>query len=283
MSILDAMKRGWWSGWAEFPELAAGGAGLLESLIPGDTEDDPLERLKDWGNEAARGLRLEGGEGKPEGLLEHITEGLAAAPGQVSALAPFLVGASAAIPSTAAGAAIATPALAFGAHGLVRHGDEGLPTAIGHGLRGAAEGAAFGQIGKLAGGIGGKLAPELRDTLAMQLKRKAAHAGGVGGLIGGVTAAHGGTLEESIASGTTMGLLGMITSGKYKEPIVTAENKLDILDPEIRKWDLERPLEPEGLFKPEVAESSVIEGLGSVEAASARAKPPGDPRRVPWE
>ena len=143
MSVLDALGRGWWSGWAEFPELVAGGAGLLESLIPGDTPDDPLERLKDWGNEAAQGLRSEGGDGTSEGLLEKITEGLGAAPGTLASMAPFMIGGSAAIPARAVGAAIARPALGFGAHSLVRHGDEGLPTAVGHGIRGAMEGAGW--------------------------------------------------------------------------------------------------------------------------------------------
>ncbi len=278
MSLLDAIRRGWWSGWAEFPELVAGGAGLVESIIPGDAPDDPLERLKDWGNQAARGLRLEGGGGTSEGLLEKITEGLGAAPGQLSALAPFMLGAGAAIPAGAAGAAIATPALAFGAHGLIRHGDEGLASAVGHGLRGAAEGAAFGGIGKIAGRIGSGLAPEARDLLMMQLKRKAAHAAGVGGLVGGMTGLHGGTLEESVAAGTTMGLLGMISSGKYKDPTLSMAEKVGKVAPEILEYDRTRPL-------PDLAERTVVGrqagGLGSAEAAGLRAKPPGSPLRVP--
>ena len=146
MSLFDSLKRGWWSGWAEFPELVAGGAGLLESLIPGDTPDDPLERLKDWGNEAAQGLRSEGGGGASKGLLEKIAEGVGAAPGTLASMSPFLAVGAGSIPAAAVGAAIARPALGFGLHSLVRHGDEGLPTAVGHGLKGAMEGAAFGQI-----------------------------------------------------------------------------------------------------------------------------------------
>ena len=92
MSLLDSLKRGWWSGWAEFPELVAGGAGLLESIIPGDRPDDPLERLQRWGEESAQGLRAEGGGGESVGLLEKITEGLGAAPGTLASMAPFMYG-----------------------------------------------------------------------------------------------------------------------------------------------------------------------------------------------
>jgi hypothetical protein len=257
MSLLDSLRRGWWEGWAEFPELLAGGAGLLESLIPGDTPDDPLERLKDWGNQAAKGLRLEGGEGRPEGLLEKIMQGVGAAPGTVASIAPFMLATGSLGGVAGVGAAIARPAIAFGAHGLVRHGDEGLPTAIGHGLRGAAEGAVFGGLGMWAGGkyipkaaekilakrreltsiagaealaekklLGEKLAETGIDSLSRNLKRRALHGVSTGGFVGGMTGLHGGDWEESVASGTTMGLLGFLASGKYREPSMVREERV---------------------------------------------------------
>ena len=258
MSLLDSLRRGWWSGWAEFPELLAGGAGLLESLIPGDTPDDPLERLKDWSNQAAKGLRLEGGEGTSEGLLEKIMEGVGAAPGTVASIAPFMLATGGLGGVAGAGAAIARPAIAFGAHGLIRHGDEGLPTAIGHGLRGAAEGAVFGGLGRWASGKyipkaaekilakrreltavggeqalaakrylgGGPLAETGIDSLSRQLKRRGLHGVSTGGFVGSMTGLHGGDLEESIAAGTTMGLLGFLASGKYREPSMAREEKI---------------------------------------------------------
>jgi len=289
VSILEALKRGWWSGWAEFPELLAGGAGLLESLIPGDTPDDPLERLKNWGNEAAQGLRLEGGEGRSQGLLEKIAEGVGAAPGMLSSLAPFFLTTPASMGATAAGA-IARPAIAFGAHGLVRHGDEGLPTAIGQGLRGAAEGALFGGVGlktagmlvpeaakgilpkikyleslgtpaaqRLASRLQRNLAETGIDTAGRQLGRKALHGLGAGGVVGGMTLAHGGDLEEAVAGGATMGLLGLLSSGKYRTPMATREEALGAVETDIRKEAARRqpaPLEPvrEGEWVPPVGE-----------------------------
>lgn len=271
MSLLDSLHRGWWSGWAEFPELLAGGAGLLESLIPGDRPDDPLERLQRWGEEAAKGARLEGGGGVSKGLLEKITEGLGAAPGTLASMAPFMWGGGVAAGGRMAaktlGGRILGPALGFGAHGLVRHGDEGLPTAIGYGLKGAAEGAVFGGLGAWAGGKfvspaarkllekrqallahGGKkqlveaakLIPKLEEaglnTLSSQLKRKALHGVSVGGFVGGMTGIHGGDLEESVAAGTTMGLLGLLSRGKYHEPGWKTERKLAELRPEAEKY-----------------------------------------------
>ncbi|KKN79007.1 hypothetical protein LCGC14_0344830 [marine sediment metagenome] len=271
MSLLDSLRRGWWSGWAEFPELVAGGAGLLESLIPGDRPDDPLERLKDWGNQAARGLRLEGGGGTSEGLLEKITEGLGAAPGTLASMAPFMWGGGAVAGGRMAaktlGGRILGPALGFGAHSAVRHGDEGLPSAIGHGLKGAAEGAVFGGLGAWAGGKfvspaaerllskrqamlahGGDmqlmkakvyqgLAEEAGlNTLSSQFKRKALHGASVGGFVGGMTGIHGGDLEESVAAGTTIGLLGLLSRGKYHEPGWKTERKLAEMRPEAEAY-----------------------------------------------
>jgi len=269
MSLLESLKRGWWSGWAEFPELVAGGAGLLESLIPGDSPDDPLERLKDWGNEAAQGLRLEGGGGTSTGLLEKIAEGIGAAPGTLASMAPFMYGGGAVMGGKAAatlGGRIAAPALGFGAHSLIRHGDEGLPTAIGHGLKGAAEGALFGGIGaktagmlvpkaaeslvskikyleslgtpgakRLAGRLGKQLGETGIESAGRQLGRKGLHGLGVGGAVGGMTLAHGGDLEDAVAGGTTMGLLGLLSSGKYRGKGSTREEALGAAEAEIRK------------------------------------------------
>ena len=75
MGLLDALGRGFWGSIAEPWELAAGGAGLLESLIPGDRPDDPLERFKEWTSERAEGVRHEAGVGESEGLMEKIAEG----------------------------------------------------------------------------------------------------------------------------------------------------------------------------------------------------------------
>lgn len=266
MSLLDSLRRGWWSGWAEFPELVAGGAGLLESLIPGDRPDDPLERLQEWGKESARGLRLEGGEEEPEGLLGKIAQGIGAAPGTLASMAPFFLTTPASMTATTAGA-IARPAIAFGTHSLVRHGAEGLPTAIGHGLRGAAEGALFGGVGLKTGkmlvpGSAKELLPKVQflrglkehpaaarlleryekqlaetgiDTLSRRLGRKAAHGLGAGGVVGGMTLAHGGDLEEAVAGGATMGLLGMLSSGRYREPSMTPEQRLGAAEYLIKK------------------------------------------------
>lgn len=248
MSLLDSLRRGWWAGWSEPFELISGGAGLLESLIPGDVPDDPLERLEAWGEEEAKRVRLKGGGGEPEGLLEKIMEGIGAAPGTVFSYAPFMLAAPASW-GAAAGGAIARPALAFGLHGLVRHGDEGLPTAIGQGLRGAAEGAVFGHIGKLAGA----LRPGI-NTARVQALRKAAHAGGTGTFIGGMTGLHGGTLEESVAAGTTMSLLGALASGKYKPKAKSFEQKLAEERPAVEKYFEEKPL-----LEPRYSEMSIEE------------------------
>ena len=276
MSLLESLKRGWWSGWAEFPELVAGGAGLLESIIPGDRPDDPLERLKDWGNEAAQGLRLEGGEGTSEGLLEKITEGLGAAPGTLASMAPFMYGGGIAAGARvgAAGAGILGPALGFGAHGLIRHGDEGLPTAIGHGLRGAAEGAVFGGIGGWAGKkyvptaaeellakrrylktvpgeaserLSARFGRQLEETginsLRRQIGRKAWHGAGTGAFVGGMTALHGGDVEESVSAGATMGLLGLLAGGKYHEPAMTKEIAVGEVAKDINEYVKNKPFE----------------------------------------
>jgi len=307
MSILDALKRGWWSGWAEFPELVAGGAGLLESLIPGDRPDDPLERLQEWGEESAKGLRLEGGEGRSEGLLEKISEGLGAAPGTLASMAPslFIGGApfQAGVKAGALGARIAAPAAGFGLHNLIRHGDEGLPTAIGHGLRGAAEGALFGGVGaktagmlvpkaaeaiipkikyleglgtpaaqRLASRLQGQLAETGIDTAGRVLGRKALHGLGTGGVVGGMTLAHGGDLEEATAGAATMGLLGLISSGKYRTPGATPEEMLGGAEAQIRRAAGRRKIEPleamkEGEWKPPVGEQP-----GFVDVAQAGAK-----------
>ncbi|MHC4363067.1 MAG: hypothetical protein ACYSTZ_09580, partial [Planctomycetota bacterium] len=270
MSLLDSLKRGWWSGWAEPYELLEGGAGLLESLIPGDRPDDPLERVQRWASEHVQGMQYEGGEGRSEGLLEKIAEGLGAAPGTLASMAPFMWAGGGAVGGARAaatlGGRIAGPALGFGVHSLVRHGDEGLPTAIGHGLKGAAEGAVFGGLGAWAGGKavppaakmlldkrqamlahGGErqlmkarvykdLAEEAGlNTLGRQLQRRGLHGASVGGFIGGMTAAHGGDLEESVAAGTTMGLLGLLSRGKYHEPKWGTERQLADIRPEALK------------------------------------------------
>ena len=82
MSIIDALTRGWYSGWAEFPELAAGGTGLLESLIPGEQES--LLSFEEQMNKAAEDVRAKGGPGKSTGIVEKILEGLGAAPGTLA-------------------------------------------------------------------------------------------------------------------------------------------------------------------------------------------------------
>ena len=146
MSLLDALSRGWWSGLAEGPELLAGGSGLLESLIPG--KQSSLLESEDYWNKYAESVRGKGAPGESTGLLEKIAEGLGAAPGTLATMAPFIGAAAVALPA----APILAPALGFGAHSLVRSGDEGLAVAAGQGLRGAAEGALFGGMGKWASG-----------------------------------------------------------------------------------------------------------------------------------
>ena len=318
MSILEALKRGWWSGWAEFPELLAGGAGLLESLIPGDTPDDPLERLKNWGNEAAQGLRLEGGEGRSQGLLEKIAEGVGAAPGTVASMAPFMWGGGAAIGGRAAartiGGKILGPAIGFGAHGLVRHGDEGLPRALGYGLRGAAEGAAFGGIGAAtskmfvpsaaekilearrglaayAAETPGKMAQKEAvqrflgkqleesgvNTLGRNLQRRALHGLGAGGVVGGMTAIHGGSTEDAVAGAATMGLLGMLSSGKYREPALTQEQAIAEVGKQIKERAGKREIVKEELAtKQAPTEPSLVDEY-------LRSKAPNDPRRTVYD
>ena len=134
MSILEALGRGWWSGIAEFPELFSGGAGLLESLIPGDLPDDPLERFQEGAEGIAQTLRSRGGGGTSTGLLEKIAEGVGAAPGTLASMAPSLaIGGAPFSAGAKAGLTafrIAKPAAGFGLHNLIRHGDEGLPTAV---------------------------------------------------------------------------------------------------------------------------------------------------------
>lgn len=262
MSLLDALTRGWYTGWSEAPELLAGGTGLLERLIPGRQES--LTSFEEEMNKKAEEVRAKGGTGKSEGILEKIAEGLGAAPGTLATMAPFVA-------ATGGAGAIAGPALGFGAHSLVRHGDEGLPQAFGYGLKGAAEGALFGGIGKIAGATGlteagkklvsqqrlfkeaGKVAEakalqpaidaEL-NTLRQQMSRKGLHAAGTGGLVGGMTALHGGSLEDAVSSGATMGLLGMMASGKYAPRGLSTEEKLAEIRPEAERNFLEQQARP---------------------------------------
>ena len=318
MSILDSLQRGWWSGWAEFPELISGGAGLLESLIPGDRPDDPLERLQRWGEEAAQGLRSEGGGGTPEGLLEKIAEGVGAAPGTVASYAPFFLTTPASMGATAAGA-IARPAIAFGSHALVRHGDEGLPSAIGHGLRGAAEGAIFGGIGLKTGkmfapkaaeellkrrraltAVGSEQAGAAKRFLGSQLEetginelqrnlgRRAMHGVGAGGFVGTMTGLHGGDVEDIAASATTMGLLGVLAGGKYREPSMTGEKKIAESRERIEEYaakrgkELELQAAKEGERTP--PESRPLDPtMVTDKEAFLRSKSPADPRRVKYD
>jgi hypothetical protein len=268
MSLLDALQRGWWSGWAEAPELVAGGAGLLESLIPGEQES--ITSFSDRFNRYAEDIRDKGPEGESKGLLEKIAEGLGAAPGTLATMVPFLAGTGGA---GGVGVAAARMAGGMGLHSLVRSGDEGLPTAIGHGITGSVEGALFGGAGKLASGITGRgLARDLLrkqsklntieareamqpaidaalNTGKMKALRRGAHAVGAGGVVGGMGLLHGQPIEDVAASATTMGLLGALGgvtpkqikhAGTYESAYASARKRLDDLDPLVRKAGEER-------------------------------------------
>ena len=263
MSLLDSLSRGWYSGWAEFPELAAGSFGLLEGLIPGEQES-LTGYSEDW-NRIAEDVRGKGAKGQSVGLLEKITEGLGAAPGTLASMAPFFGGAALALPA----APILAPAVGFGAHSLIRSGDEGLAVAAGQGLKGAAEGAAFGLVGGLAGKYASKEAKALmgkqlkianmeeraamqpainaaRDSLGQNLTRRALHGAGTAGIVGSLGVLHQQPGEDTAASAVTMGVLGLLGgvtpkqiagAGKYRDPFITVRKKLD---------ELEAPIEEAG-------------------------------------
>jgi predicted TIM-barrel fold metal-dependent hydrolase len=200
-----ALKRGWWGGWAEPAETGAGAIGLAEDIIPGKQEgiESAEQRLR---KEAAR-IRAKGGAGEADTFIEKLAEGLAAAPGTVASMAPFLLGAGAVATTApvsvpAAALAAGTGALGFGAHGLARSGGEGLGRAAMGGLRGAAEGAAFG-------GVGHAVKP-----ITSALGRRLAHGAGAAAIGGGASALTGEDTEDVLAHAATLGVLGLVSPGK---------------------------------------------------------------------
>ena len=288
MSILDALKRGWWQGVAAWPEYVGGAIGLVGDVIPG--EDDPFARqsriIKEFGSDLAKSKAP---EGESEGILEKIAQGLGAAPLDLTTY----------IPAGVAGKALklkglAKPAFTFGATSAIRAGGEGLPTVVGEGLRGAVEGAAFGKIGDWAGKYGvspaakklidkqqslilagdkqgaqalDPLIRKLTDTTSLQLARKGRHALGAGGLGAGIAAIHGDPLEDIAASAGVMGMLGFAQSGRFKRSGVGKAENVALVAKEIREYadkqgkkisEAEALRQAEAMVKQEIPEELVL-------------------------
>ena len=200
IDAMDALGAGWKAGWLDTTDAAADYLDLLGA-------DNKADAIREWVQGKQRKQTF-----APEGFVEKLLAGIGAAPGAVVGMAPA-VGVGAAT-SLVAGP-VAGAAAGFGLHSAVRGGDGDLLSegALKEGLIGAAEGAAFGGLGKIAG-----------------LGRIGHGAGAAGiGAGGGIarSAAHGEELDtEDIASqAAVMGLLGGILGGK-RPTLAEAEQKL---------------------------------------------------------
>lgn len=224
--LLGATKHGFWEGIAELPYTAAGTVGLagdvVDAVIPG--EQEPFQGAEDWLRKRGDETKALGGDVKPDTFMEKVISGVAAAPGTLGSMAPFYAASAAAIPAGATGAAVLIPALAFGAHSAARHGGEGLGPSVGHGLRGAAEGALFGKAGQIAGRVGSPL------------MRRLGHGLGAAAVGGGSAAASGAEGEDIAASAAVMGALGLYGKKPRVDPKVSSKRQLqeirDRLTPE---------------------------------------------------
>jgi hypothetical protein len=197
----EALTRGFYKGVGAIPGLGAGAVGLVENLIPGQQKgleavEANLQESREYWEEKA--------PGESDTLAEKVLEGLGRAPGEIATIIPFGVAAAPLRGVAGLGAALARPALVFGTHGAVMHGGEGLRSSAAHGLRGAAEGAAFGGTGRLAG----KIMPEA-TTLGANVLRRMAHGAGAGGVVGTAAKLEGQPTEDALAAGITMGALGL--------------------------------------------------------------------------
>ena len=191
IDALDALKSGWSSGWADAKDSAADYADLvgLDERAAGIREGIARDQKDQF---------------VPEGFVEKLLAGLGAAPGSVVGMAPGViagVGVTAATANPFLGAAAG-----FGLHGAVRGGDGDLTSmgALKEGLIGAAEGAAFGGLGKLG-----------------RLGRGAAMAGigAGGGAARSIVEGEDLNAEDMAAQAATLGLLGLV-HGKGKKPTV---------------------------------------------------------------
>jgi len=290
--LLRAAKHGLWQGIGEIPAMAGGTVGFIEDIIPGKQQgiEDVEQSLKN----TAQSWKDIGGEEQPDTFAEKVVSGLAAAPGSLLSMAAPVGLAAAAIPAEAGiGAAMASGALGFGAYSALRAGGEGLPASLGEGLRGAAEGAAFGGIGGLAGRYGGKEAaaimrqvrravgPDEAEALlkaaakaaeSKSLQRRLIHAAGGGGVVAASGLSRGENLEDALASGAAMGLLGL-KSGAYRPKDVIGGERLIKVEREAEKMaeELRKKREEEGVVEPpvEAATDTIIPPL---EAAPVETK-----------
>lgn len=192
IEVGKALSSGWRGGWRDARDAAADYADLVgldeqaAKLRAGISADEQQEEFV------------------PEGFVEKLLTGIGSAPGALVGMTPAL--------AAAAGTTVATAnpilgaAAGFGLHGAVRGGDGNVlsPGALKEGIIGAAEGAAFGGLGKIAGL--GRLG-------------HAAGSAGIGTASGAArTLAEGETptTEDMASQAAVMGLLGLAFGGGKK-------------------------------------------------------------------
>jgi len=193
----------------------------------------------------------------PEGYAEKTLSGMGALPGSLASMAPALA-------VTALTAPIAgpyAPAIGFGMQGAVRGVDEGLKGMATGGAVGAAEGLAFGGLGKALGPLA-KVKP---------VTAKGLHALGGAGIAGGSTAGRSLAAGEEVdvrdvaANATVMGALGLAGLGTKKK------TSADLIDAQLRKQGIEPtkpPAKPRDYTKELVPESDQLpEGTSFVDLA----------------
>ena len=109
IDVIDSLKAGWGAGWQDAADTGADYLDLVGA-------DQKAEDIRGWVGEQQAEQQF-----APEGFVEKLLAGVAAAPGMVAGYTPAL-GASAAA-SIATGNPITGTAIGFGAHGAVRGGD----------------------------------------------------------------------------------------------------------------------------------------------------------------
>ncbi len=217
VDIGKSLGAGWSAGWQD----AADSAADYLDLLGADTRADAI---RGWINEKRKAQRF-----TPEGAVEKILAGIAAAPGGAVGFAPA-IGTGAAVTAATANP-IAGAAAGFGLHGAVRGGDGDLLSteALKEGLISAAEGAAFGGVSKVAGL--GRLGRGAADAVV-----------GTGGMLAR-SAADGEPIDpRDVASqAAVMGLLGAVTGGK-KAPAKDAGAATEAADVVSRRMTKEMAL-----------------------------------------